>query len=90
MKLNESQMEQLRAYLAEHFKNVCGVCDSGNWQFDDVLFEIRQFMGEERASAGLIKPAVAITCGTCGNIVLINALAAGVLSVGDGQNTDRE
>ena len=48
---------------------------------DDVIFEIRQFMGGGISNEGVIKPAVAVTCGDCGNIVLINAFSAGALRV---------
>ncbi len=38
-------------------------------------------MGGGVSAEGVIKPAVAVTCGDCGNIVLINAFAAGALRV---------
>jgi hypothetical protein len=81
MRLAPQQVEQLKQRLQSTFKNPCQVCGSPNWQFDDVIFEIRQFMGGGVSAEGVIKPAVAVTCGDCGNIVLINAFAAGALRV---------
>lgn len=81
MRLGPQQVEQLKQRLQKTFKNPCHVCASGNWQFDDVIFEIRQFMGGGSTAEGVIKPAIAVTCGDCGNIVLINAFAAGALRV---------
>lgn len=81
MRLGPQQVEQLKQRLQTTFKNPCNVCGSGNWQFDDVIFELRQFMGGGATAEGVIKPAIAVTCGDCGNIVLINAFAAGALRV---------
>jgi hypothetical protein len=81
MRLQPQQVEQLKQRLQSTFKNPCQICGSPNWQFDDVIFEIRQFMGGGVSAEGVIKPAVAVTCGDCGNIVLINAFAAGALRV---------
>jgi hypothetical protein len=81
MRLAPQQVEQLKQRLQSTFKNPCQICGSPNWQFDDVIFEIRQFMGGGVSAEGVIKPAVAVTCGDCGNIVLINAFAAGALRV---------
>jgi hypothetical protein len=85
MRLAPQQVEQLKQRLQSTFKNPCQVCGSPNWQFDDVIFEIRQFMGGGVSAEGVIKPAVAVTCGDCGNIVLINAFAAGALRVQQSQ-----
>jgi hypothetical protein len=81
MRLAPQQVEQLKNVLQTKFKNPCHVCGSGNWQFDDVIFEVRQFMGGGVSNEGVIKPAVAVTCGDCGNIVLLNAFAVGALRV---------
>ena len=81
MRLTPQQVEQLKQRLQSTFKNPCHVCGSPNWQFDDVIFEIRQFMGGGVSNEGVIKPAVAVTCGDCGNLVLINAFNAGALRV---------
>jgi len=83
MKLNDEQIDQLRNHLQTHFKSVCSVCGGANWQFDDTLFEIRQFLGGSVSTDGLIKPIAAISCATCGHVILINAIAAGVIKVGE-------
>ena len=83
MKLNDEQIDQLRNHLQSHFKSVCTVCGGANWQFDDTLFEMRQFLGGNISPDGLIKPLAAISCATCGHVILINAIAAGVIKVGE-------
>jgi hypothetical protein len=81
MRLSPQQLEHLKQHLQSKFKNPCHICGSGNWQFDDTIFEVRQFMGGGVSTEGLIKPVVAVTCGDCGNVALINAFASGVLRV---------
>jgi hypothetical protein len=81
MKLNKEQMQRLSEHLQKSFKQPCMVCGGTNWQFDDTLFELRQFMGGGISNQGLIKPAVAVTCATCAQIILVNAIAIGVLQV---------
>jgi len=81
MRLNQEQLQQLANHLQHNFRSACTICGSTNWQFDDTIFEIRQFMGGGISTEGLIKPAVAVTCSGCGQIVLVNAIAAGVVRV---------
>lgn len=81
MRLSPQQVEHLKLHLQTKFKNPCHICGTGNWQFDDVIFELRQFMGGGVSTEGLIKPVIAVTCGDCGHVVTINAFAAGVLRV---------
>lgn len=79
MRLNQEQMEQLKSHLQQNFRSACSICGGTNWQFDDTIFEIRQFMGGGISTEGLIKPAVAVTCSSCGQIVFVNAISAGVI-----------
>ena len=79
MKLSVDQVNYLRSYLQNSIRGGCSLCGNTNWEFDDVLFELRQFMGGGVSTEGLIKPTVAVTCSGCGHIILLNALATGVI-----------
>lgn len=83
MRLQPPQLEILRRYLETHFKNPCHVCGTGNWQFDDVLFELRQLMAPSpnQPQQTIVKPLVAVTCNTCGNVTMLNAMQTGVIQV---------
>lgn len=81
MRLNQEQLEQLRRHLQANFRGGCTACGNPNWQFDDVIFELRQFVGGGISADSLIKPAIAVTCTNCGHIELINAITAGVIRI---------
>jgi hypothetical protein len=81
MRLNQEQVERLRQHLQQRLRGGCNACGNPNWQFDDVIFELRQFVGGGISADSLIKPLIAITCTNCGNVMLMNAIAAGVLRV---------
>lgn len=83
MRLQPPQLDLLRRYLETHFKNPCHVCGTGNWQFDDVLFELRQLMAPNpnQPQQTIVKPLVAVTCNTCGNVTMLNAMQTGVIQV---------
>jgi hypothetical protein len=81
MQLNEEGMQRFQQHLQNTLRNPCGICGSGNWQFDDTVFELRQFAGGGLATGGTIKPIVSITCNGCGNVVFMNALTTGIVRV---------
>jgi hypothetical protein len=81
MQLNPEGMDRFKSHLQNAVRNPCAVCGSGNWQFDDTIFELRQFAGGGLSTGGMIKPVITITCNGCGNIVFMNALTTGVVQV---------
>ncbi len=81
MQLNPEGMQRFHAHLQNALRNPCAICGSGNWQFDDTIFELRQFAGGGIAATGQIKPVVSLTCNGCGNIVFMNALTTGIVQV---------
>jgi hypothetical protein len=76
--------EQGRARFQQHLQNIlrqpCAVCGGGNWQLEDPLFELREFAGGNVPTEGVVKPLLAVTCKTCGNVVLMSAITTGVIS----------
>lgn len=81
MQLNPEGMQRFHAHLQNALRHPCAICGSGNWQFDDTIFELRQFAGGGITANGQIKPVVSITCNGCGNIIFMNALTTGVIQV---------
>lgn len=58
----------------------CNMCGTGNWLVSDKVFELREFNnGDLIIGGGPITPLVTITCSECGNTILINPIAIGVL-----------
>ena len=59
----------------------CPMCGVGSWIVSDKVFELREFNNGDLVVGGCpIIPIVTVTCSNCGNTVLINPLALGVLS----------
>ncbi len=81
MRISPDQLEHLRQHLQATFKGGCTVCGNPHWQFDDIIFELRQFVGGGISTEGMIKPVIAVTCSTCGHIIMINAINAGVIQI---------
>ena len=81
MRISPDQLERLRMHLQSTFRGGCTVCGSPNWQFDDVIFELRQFVGGGISTEGMIKPVIPVTCSQCGHVIMINAINAGVIQV---------
>lgn len=81
MKLTQKQHEK----LVEHVKTKwaapasCSVCKANDWIVGEVVFEAREFYGGNLViGSGSIMPMCPITCKTCGHMVLINPLVAGL------------
>lgn len=76
MKLNKQQQDKLIAKLNQVWKkNTCEVCEHQNWMIDDTLFELREFHGGRTVlGSGAIKPLITISCTSCGNTKMMNAI----------------
>lgn len=58
----------------------CPMCGEGNWIVSNKIFELREFNdGNIVIGSGPITPLLTITCGNCGNIVMVNPMAIGLL-----------
>jgi len=57
----------------------CAQCGASAWQVQDSTFELRGFSGGNLVISGPIIPLIPVTCSSCGNTVLINAILAGVV-----------
>jgi hypothetical protein len=76
MKLNKEQQDKLIEKLNQFWKNkTCEVCGQQNWMIDDTLFELREFHGGRTVlGSGAIKPLITISCTSCGNTKMMNAI----------------
>jgi hypothetical protein len=81
MQLNPEGQARFREHLQNAVRKPCALCDSGNWTYDDTIFEMRQFAGGPLVANGAVKPFVTLTCQNCGNIVMLNAITTGIVRV---------
>ena len=82
MKLSEAEYQKLVEYVTSKWQPpaACPVCRSNNWNVSREVYELREFHGGSMVigSDSAVAPICPVTCGTCGNTVLFNALLAGV------------
>ena len=58
----------------------CAICGTKNaWQLEPVIYEAREFTGGPVSTEGAILPAIVLSCGSCGNTVLLSAIRLGIL-----------
>lgn len=58
----------------------CHMCGDGPWIVSDKIFELREFNeGDLIVAGGPITPLITITCGNCGNIMMINPMVIGLI-----------
>ncbi|MBU3681702.1 MAG: hypothetical protein FGM16_07165 [Flavobacterium sp.] len=81
MKLNKEEQETLVTKLNQVWKiKFCEVCNQTNWMIDDTLFELREFHGGRTVlGSGAIKPLITISCNSCGNTKMMNAIQLGLV-----------
>jgi hypothetical protein len=69
-------IEHLRKKWKGHPCNMCGI---GDWNVQDVAYELRQVSAAALALGGPLIPVIPVVCNNCGNTVLVNAITAGVM-----------
>jgi hypothetical protein len=57
----------------------CPMCNAGNWELQDSVFELRQFNQGTLVVGGVIIPVVPVICKNCGNTVLVNAILSSAI-----------
>ena len=83
MMLSENQkkslLDKLHTIGVQNTK--CEVCGHDTWLVNDVVFELREFTGGQINTINDSKlfPVVPLSCSTCGNTRLLNALILGIL-----------
>ena len=82
MKLTPEQVERLLTALDQKWPDpkVCPVCKNTTWDTLDIVFELKSYsQGQESDEEETVMPLVPLTCKNCGNTILINVIAAGVI-----------
>lgn len=81
MKLTTTQLEWIIEKLEKYPRSpTCVVCGEENWSIQETILELREFHGSSAFHAGGVTyPMVAMNCPTCGNTILMNAIAMGVV-----------
>ncbi len=82
--MTDFQPDRLIKHLKDKWQNrPCPLCGVGNWNVSEKVFEIREFNhGDMIIGAGPIIPLIPVTCSNCGNVVLVNAIIAGIVPQG--------
>lgn len=58
----------------------CPMCDSPDWSVQESTFEIRDWHPHAVMASGRVILVVPVICNNCGNTVLVNAIAAGIVT----------
>ena len=92
MKLTEAQQKKLLDRLGELWKNqnqACLLCSSNNWSLSDTILELREYNQSTFVVGGAgITPLIVISCNTCGNTILVNAIRLGLIDPTTGGPTN--
>ena len=84
MQLNPEGRARLQQHLQTFLRQPCSLCGNGNWQVEDAIFELREFLGGATLPAGSqvqIKPLMAMTCNACGHTVFMSPLKTGIIAM---------
>lgn len=82
MSLTDEQQSKVLAHLKETWRqHNCALCGANNWSVNGVvmlgLYGEPQLTGKAVPIGGPSLPCAAVTCGTCGQTILINLVVAG-------------
>ncbi len=58
----------------------CPMCGEGNWNVQDHVFQLIVFSEGTMIVGGPVVPLIPVSCGNCGNTVLVNAIIAGAVT----------
>ncbi len=78
MQITDEQKNHVLLKLNELWKGAkaCPLCNTEKWNVSDKLFEIRELSVSKEENADVC-PIIPITCDTCGNMILLNAIYLG-------------
>lgn len=83
MKISPEKTQEILNRVTTNCRvRTCPMCGGNNWNIEDKIFELREFNNGNLVIGGgnsSIIPLLAITCTTCGNTQLINALMCGAV-----------
>ena len=78
MILNDEHKKVVAGKINQMWKKSkeCGICGEEKWSLSDKIFSLSQF-GPESQKGKQMYPVVVLTCETCGNTLLFNAMSLG-------------
>lgn len=73
--------EKAVAWLNRNWKGSkqCPVCQNNDWNVGGKPIELREFHGGDLVVGSPVYPVLLLTCKVCGNILLFNAIVAGLV-----------
>ena len=67
-------------HLKTHWgKRACPMCGKGPWNALDSTYQLTEYNEGSLVLGGPLVPVIPVTCGSCGNTVLVNAIVAKVV-----------
>ena len=81
MQIEDSDVGIIEKWIEDHWKGepLCPVCQNNNWTIGKTIAELRPFLKGKLRMGGILYPAVVFTCNVCGNTLLFNAIALGIV-----------
>ena len=88
---NNFDSQKVLTHLKEKWKGKsCPMCEIGNWNVSDNIFELRKFHGGNLVVSNTpIVPLVPVTCDNCGNTILVNAVKIGLIKPSNKQDNEQ-
>ena len=91
MNLDQQQMARVVQYLQRWQPAQCGVCRNAGWNISPTVFQFTEYGAKgpqwvpdanQRFTfvSPQVFPVITLICNTCGNTLLISAVAAGVVA----------
>jgi len=83
MKIDMAKFSQF--FGARWAKDVCTNCGAKTWDVNETAMQLTEFGSE----GGPAVPLVVVTCTSCGNTILVNAIVAEALPQDAGEASDQ-
>lgn len=90
MNLSGEKILQVIRYLHKWKTAECAICGHDDWAVTGTVFALPEYWGMKAIFPGdqSVFPVIPLTCKTCGNVLLLSAIAAGVLPSDKGEPSD--
>ena len=82
MELSNDQMTRVIKYLQTWESAKCAICRGDDWAVSSTVFALPEYTPPSKGTYGYneaVFPVIPLTCKTCGNVLVVSAIAAGVV-----------
>jgi hypothetical protein len=82
MELSNDQMTRVIKHLQTWGSAKCAICGGDDWAVSSTVFALPEYTPPSRGTYGYnetVFPVIPLTCKTCGNVLVLSAIAAGVV-----------